>query len=103
MATIDLQQTFFGENAINSPEYMGEGGFTTLLSSILPTVYIVASFLLFIYILVAGFLIISGGGDEKKTDTGKQALTNAIIGFAIIFTSYWLIQIIEVITGIPIL
>jgi hypothetical protein len=53
--------------------------------------------------IFGGFLIISGGGDSKKTDEGKQALTNAIIGFVIIFTSYWLIQIIEIITGIPIL
>jgi hypothetical protein len=49
-----------------------------------------------------GLLMISSAGNAKQTESGQQAITNAIIGFALIFTSYWIIQIIEVLTGISI-
>lgn len=103
IAQVDLKDTFFGDNRVGADRYTGDGGFGNLISDILPTVMIVAGFILFLYLIFGGFLIISSSGDSKKTDEGKQALTNAIIGFAIIFVSYWIIQIIEVITGISIL
>jgi hypothetical protein len=78
-------------------------GITALISAVLPNVYIISAVILFLYMIFGGFLVISSAGDAKKTDEGKQALTNAIIGFGIIFASYWIIQIIEIITGIPIL
>ena len=36
---------------------------------------------------------------QESPRTAKKIVTNAIIGFVIIFTSYWLIQIISVVTG----
>jgi hypothetical protein len=49
------------------------------------------------------FIISAGSGDAKKAELGKTALTDAVIGFAIIFCSYFIIQIIQKITGVPIL
>lgn len=98
---MDLGSTFFGDNNIKSYTTSGKG-FGQLISSILPTFYIVAGFILFIYLIFGGFLMISSAGDEKKTAEGQQALTNAIIGFVIIFTSYWVIQIVEIVAGITI-
>jgi hypothetical protein len=106
MDSQDLQKAFFGTN----PLYTNEAGYTdnsqgflAWISAILPNVFILAGVLLFLYILFGGFLIITGAGDTKQTDTGKQALTNAIIGFVIVFASYWIIQIVEIVTGVPIL
>jgi uncharacterized membrane protein len=101
LIAVNLKDSFFGENAIG--DYANaDGGFGQLISAILPTTLVIAAFILFIYMIVGGFMIISSSGDAKKADEGKQALTNAIIGFVIIFTSYWIIQIIEIITGISI-
>ncbi len=97
---MDLGSTFFGDNAIQSSGYTHN--FSGLISSILPTFLIVAGFILFIYLVFGGFMMISASGDEKKTAEGQQALTNAIIGFVIIFASYWIIQIIEVVSGVGI-
>lgn len=74
-----------------------------LVAAILPTIYIIAAFILFLYFIFGGFTMLSAGSDPKKTESGQQALTNAIIGFVLIFTSYWIIQIIQIITGVPIL
>jgi len=41
-------------------------------------------------------------GDEKEAEQGKNAITAAVIGFVIIFAAYWIVQIIEFITGVNI-
>ncbi len=96
-----LDEMLFGTNKIQTGGYTSNP--TSLISSILPTVYIVAGLILFIYLVVGGFMLIASAGNEKQAEGGKQAVTNAIIGFVIIFASYWIIQIIQIITGLKIL
>lgn len=78
--------------------------FGGLISTILPNVYILAGVLLLILLIVGGFGVMMGTdqGDPRKTRDGTGAVTAAIIGFLIIFTSYWIIQIIEQVTGLKI-
>ena len=40
--------------------------------------------------------------DPKKLSQGQKAITSAVIGFLIIFASYWIIKLVEVITGLNI-
>jgi hypothetical protein len=75
----------------------------TIIATILPNVFILSGVILFFFMIFGGFTIITAGGNTENLEKGKQALTGAIIGFVIIFTSYWIIQIIEVITGTNIL
>ena len=104
MTSEELQAAFFGDNPIYTGGYTNDSqGFLNWISLILPNIFILAAFILFLYLFFGGFLIITGGDNEKQIDSGKQALTNAIIGFGIIFASYWIIQIIQIMTGIPIL
>ena len=100
---VNLKTTFFGINAIGTDKYTGEDGLGNIISAILPNALVFAAFILFIYLIIGGFMVISASGDEKKAGEGKTAITNAVMGFVVIFTSYWIIQIIEIITGIPIL
>lgn len=76
-----------------------------LLSVLLPNLYILAGVLLFVLLIFGGLAVISGGqqGDSRKTGEGATAVTAALIGFLIIFASYWIIQIIETVTGFKIL
>ena len=75
-----------------------------IISAILPNIYILAGLILFILLIVGGFGFIMGAGQEnpEKARKGKQAITAALIGFAIIFCSYWIIRIIEIMTGVNI-
>jgi len=83
-------------------EYRSIGSF---ISSILPNIYIITGIIVFIIIVISGlfYIINAGKGDEKAMETSQKALTAAIIGLVIIFVSFWIIQIIEVITGFRIL
>lgn len=75
----------------------------SLISTILPNVYIISGVVLLFLVFFGGFTIISSNGNPEQTQKGMQTLTAAIIGFVIIFASYWIIQIIQILTGVPIL
>ena len=101
-AGIPLQDTLFGSQQIsNSPELLNSP--TAFFSALLPNIYIFSGIILLLYILYGGFLVVTAGSSADQAGQGQKAITNAIIGFGIIFASYWIIQAIQVLTGIPIL
>lgn len=76
-----------------------------VISNILPNIYIFASVILFFILVIGGltFIINAGKDNPEEAAKGKKAATAAIIGFLIIFCSYWIIQIIKTVTGVDIL
>jgi len=88
-----------GDSRIDS-EYTSFG---TIINNVLPNVYIVAGLVIFIMVLVGGFMVISNSGDTHQAEEGKKIVTSAIMGLAVLFASYWIIQIVQVVTGVPIL
>lgn len=75
------------------------------INRILPNVYLLAGIILFILVIGAGFMLIRGAseGEADQVGMGKQAATYAVIGFLLIFASFWIIRLVEAITGISIL
>lgn len=49
------------------------------------------------------YIMGAGQADNKKIDQGKQAFTWGLIGLIIVFSSFWIIQIVKIITGLDIL
>lgn len=74
-----------------------------LINNILPNVYIAAGLVIFFMIVFGGFTIITNAGNKDKVQDGSKIITSAIIGLLVLFASYWIIQIIQVITGVSIL
>lgn len=78
---------------------------SVLISIILKASMTVAG-LIFVSLLIFGgisFIMNAGSGDPKKASQGKAAVTNALIGLAIVLLAFTIIQIIETITGLKIL
>jgi hypothetical protein len=48
---------------------------------------------LLLMIISAGFTMMLSAGNVKKLEAGKSRLTNAIIGFFIIFAAFWIMQV----------
>lgn len=96
-APINLGQALKFQNATADTAYTGVG---SLINNILPNVYIAGGVVIFFMIIIGGFTIIANAGDSHKI---QETITSAIIGFAVLFASYWIIQIIQVVTGVPIL
>jgi len=80
-------------------------GIADLVSVILSNILVIAGIVLVFFFIFGGISIIAGSGQDnpEKTAKGKQTVTAALIGFIIIFAAYWIIQIIESLTGLNIL
>ena len=95
-----------GNNVINDPL---EGKFTNLGSffngetNILNYVFVFAGLTLFIFLIIGGFGILTSAGSPDKMKAAQGKITSAIIGFIIIFVSYWLVRVLEIMFGINIL
>ncbi len=76
------------------------GGITSI---ILPYVLTIAGLILFGMLVMGGFTMLTGAADKHAQETGKGQITSALIGFFIIFLSYWIAQILQVIFQINIL
>lgn len=74
-----------------------------LINNILPNIYIAGGLIVFFMIMFGGFTIIANAHDSHKIEEGGKTITFAIIGLLVLFASYWIIQIIQVITGVSIL
>lgn len=81
------------------------GGLADFVSVILSNAIAIAGVIMLLLILGGGIAIIAGAGQNnpEAAAKGKQAVTAAVIGFIIIFTAYWIIKIVEDITGLDIL
>lgn len=85
-----------GGQTITGP--LPAGRFTNLASLVtnaLPIVFSVAGIILLLYLLWGGFDYLSSMGDPKKAESGQNKITNAVIGFIIIFAAFWIVQLID--------
>jgi hypothetical protein len=99
------QLTLPGGGSIQGPIQQGvfDGGKLTIgsiLSRAIPFIFMIAGVGLLLMILASGFTLLTSAGDAKKMESGKQRLTNAIIGIIIIIGSFWLVQYVQTILGL---
>lgn len=75
--------------------YIGE-----IIDILLTYIFPAAGILLLLYLIWGGFEIMLSGGNPKNIEEGKAKITNALIGFIIIFVSYWIVQILTIALGL---
>lgn len=74
-----------------------------IISEVLKYAFPLAGMILFIMILFGGFQMLTGASTSKSVEEGKKKITAAILGFLLLFASYWIAQLIEIIFSIKIL
>lgn len=99
---VNLKDIPFGNGKTVSELYPETSNLITLL---VKNAFTIAGLILLVLIIAGGFMMIAsaGSGDQKQAATAKTLITDALIGFLVIFLSYFIIQIVEVITGLKIL
>ncbi|GEM_PF-951885 len=75
------------------------GVFNRVLNFLFP----LAGLILFVMLVWGGFEMLTGAAQKQNLDAGKQRVTAAITGFILLFVSYWIVQIVEYVTGVMIL
>jgi hypothetical protein len=95
-----------GGSSVNIPDptSFSDRPVTDLISELISQyVFYLAGLVLLLYLVWGGLEILTSGGNPESLAKGKGKLTHAIIGFVIIFVSYWIIQLLEYILGVTIL
>ena len=72
----------------------------TLLNAINLIIFPLAGLVLLLYLLYGGYNMMLSGGDPKKAASAKGIITTALIGFVVIFLSYWIVRIVGSILGL---
>lgn len=88
-----------GGTAISGPEGFRFTRLGEVVESAIKFVFAFAGIALLLMIIAAGLTLMTSAGDAKKIEQGKQRLTYSLVGFLIIFTAYWLVQILGRIFG----
>ncbi len=100
MAGFNLGERLFFQGSTAKQEYSSA---SDLINNILPNIYVAAGLVIFFMIVFGGFTIISNAGNKDKIADGTKTITSAIMGLLVLFASYWIIQLIQVVTGVSIL
>ena len=74
-----------------------------VITRIIEFAFPIAGLILFVMIMWGGFEIITGAATKKNIDAGRQRIQSALIGFILLFVSYWLMKVIEAVFGLEIL
>lgn len=98
---MDIGDTFLGNSASNAfKSVAGVGKTVTLFLNI---AFVLAGLILLFFFILGGIGMISSAGqsDPQKAEQAKKTLTSAILGFVIVFASYWIVKLIGQLIGIP--
>ncbi len=101
---VDIGKDFWVKENTGIESASGFGSIGEIISNLLNNVYVLAGIILFIFLIVGGFMVMIAAGQENpdQAKKGKQAITSALIGFMVIFCAYWIMKIIKILTGLDI-
>jgi len=74
-----------------------------IVDTILPYLFVVAGLILLVMLIYGGFHMMIAANDQKGLQEARGKITNALVGFLLLFISYWLVQIMGVIFGVDLL
>jgi len=76
------------------------GTLADIINKILPLLFAAAGLILFFYLISGGFDLLISAGNPEKIGKATGKIWNAILGFILIFTAWWLTQILARIFGL---
>ncbi|MCL5411815.1 MAG: pilin [Patescibacteria group bacterium] len=86
--------------SITSPTGLKQNQIGDIVSEFIPIIFALAGIVLLVYLIIGGFKFITSGGDQKALQSAKNTISNAVLGFILVFVSFWLLQIISTIFNV---
>lgn len=97
-----LAQNFGDIQRFALPEFkFSDSTIGGMVSSFLPYIFALAGIGLLLYLLYGGFHLMISRGDPKAIQEAKGKITNALVGFLIVFVAYWIVQLVGLLLGVP--
>lgn len=101
LAQINIGDTFLGGSKL----FKEVESVSSLVSNIVVGAISIAGIAL-LFLLIAGGIGIMAGSSQQNPEAiekGKKAATSALIGFIVVFAAYWIVKLIEAITGLSLI
>lgn len=102
MNRLAAQIKFGPLESVATPNFAG-GTPGDIVSALVPYLFAIAGFLLIIYLLYGGYKYLLSRGDPKAMQEARGVITNALIGFVIVFIAYWVVQLIGELLGLDVI
>lgn len=93
---VDLESTYFGG-------HLSGRTISYFINPLVRASMILAGIISFILVLGGGFGMIASAGNAQQQGKGKQAVTAGVAGLLIVISAYWILEIIQTLTGVDIL
>jgi len=71
-----------------------------LVNLVVKNMFALAGIILFVMIFIAGFKFVTKG--KEGLEDAKKIITSATIGFILMFSAYWIVQIVSLLTGVKV-
>ncbi|MDA1080003.1 MAG: hypothetical protein O2840_04935 [bacterium] len=71
-----------------------------LVNLIVRNLFVVGGVILFLMIFLAGYKFVAQG--KKGMEEAKNIAKSALIGLILMFSAYWIVQIIQLLTGVDV-
>jgi hypothetical protein len=82
------------EDILNPTKIKDIGGLVSLL---LPILFILAGIALLFYLIAGGLKFITSTGDPKAIQSAKNTIVYALVGFFVVFSSFFVLKIVSTI------
>ncbi len=101
----DTPLDFAGELLLNNEEGTAVqdvfGTVSSIVDLIVRYLFIAGGILFFVLILISGYRLIFLGDKQKAVSSVRTNLTIGVVGLMIMFGAFWILEIIETLTGVP--
>lgn len=71
-----------------------------VIFSFIPILMGLVGIILFLMLIAGGFTMLTSVGNPEGVKKGQSLITNALLGFVIIFVAYWIMQILQIMFGL---
>src|SRR3989338_1096355 len=79
---------------------LGVATFAELVQKILEALFTLSIPIVSIMVMVGGYYILTAAGNEERLKTGRNTITYAVIGFAVILIANGVVSLIRQLTGV---
>jgi len=79
---------------------LGAATFAELVQKILEALFTLSIPIVSIMVMVGGYYILTAAGNEERLKTGRNTITYAVIGFAVILIANGVVSLIRQLTGV---
>lgn len=73
-----------------------------VISAMLPYIYVFAGLGLLLMLIYGGIELMTAAGNPDKVKAGYGRISAGLIGFVVVFISYMVVKVVEIILGVTI-